>query len=309
MPPLSSYSSQLDGSLRIVTSNNSSKHGNGSLLVQNGAEFFGSDNQYLKSSNASADLYVQSAKDLRCESVGSRWDSASTYNVNATSSLNLVSVQQAKLESTSGDCRIKASSSVYEEGQHRFGNYSSSIQDTAYGNVIFTATTGNFQTTSNANATILSNTGDSKLYATSGKADVKGASANLQSTGGNVSVQASSDVNLSGVNVYQTATTKCTISAPEFDINCATLVKVEAPTVEIGKTSDVVTISQAGKQTNVEGNLTIAGNFTVNGTTTTVDTQNVLVKDNLMVLNCASEIGKDAGLIFHRNNADSTSFY
>ena len=64
MPPLSSYSSQLDGSLKIFAPNNTTKHGSGSILVQNGAEFYGSDDQYLKSSNVTADLYVQSAKNL-----------------------------------------------------------------------------------------------------------------------------------------------------------------------------------------------------------------------------------------------------
>ena len=49
MPPLSSYSSQLDGSLKIFAPNNTTKHGSGSILVQNGADFYGSDDQYLKS--------------------------------------------------------------------------------------------------------------------------------------------------------------------------------------------------------------------------------------------------------------------
>ena len=58
MPPLSSYSSQLDGSLKIFAPNNTTKHGSGSILVQNGADFYGSDDQYLKSSNAAADFFT-----------------------------------------------------------------------------------------------------------------------------------------------------------------------------------------------------------------------------------------------------------
>ena len=56
-------------------------------------------------------------------------------------------------------------------------------------------------------------------------------------------------------------------------------------------------------------NCVIAGNLTVQGVTTNIDTQNVLVKDNVMVLNSASDVGKDAGLMFKRNAADSTAFW
>lgn len=64
MPPYDGYSSVLDGSLRIESSTNSDRYGNGSLIVQNGCEFYGSSDQYLKTTSTLANLYVQSAKNF-----------------------------------------------------------------------------------------------------------------------------------------------------------------------------------------------------------------------------------------------------
>ena len=65
MPPLSSFSSQIDGSLYIKSSLNPAKHGNGCLQTENGAQFFGSADQYLQSTNIASDLYVDSKKLLK----------------------------------------------------------------------------------------------------------------------------------------------------------------------------------------------------------------------------------------------------
>jgi hypothetical protein len=92
MPPLSSYSSQLDGSLKIFAPNNTTKHGSGSILVQNGADFYGSDDQYLKSSNVAADLFVQSAKNLN----------ATGTQVNVTGSSGAV------FKATAGDVQLRS---------------------------------------------------------------------------------------------------------------------------------------------------------------------------------------------------------
>ena len=64
MPPNGSYSSRFDGSFRIVASKNPAKHGNGSALIENGVDLFGSSDQYFRATNAGSDLYVQSAKIL-----------------------------------------------------------------------------------------------------------------------------------------------------------------------------------------------------------------------------------------------------
>ena len=42
---------------------------------------------------------------------------------------------------------------------------------------------------------------------------------------------------------------------------------------------------------------------------TTIDSQQVLIKDNIIVLNDASVIGKDSGLMFRRNAADSATMF
>ena len=60
----------------------------------------------------------------------------------------------------------------------------------------------------------------------------------------------------------------------------------------------------------MSNNCIIAGNLTVQGSTINIDTQNVLVKDNVMVLNSAAAIGKDCGLLFKRSTGlDSTAFF
>jgi hypothetical protein len=84
MPPnYESYSSLLDGSFRIQSAKNASKHGSGTAQIQNSIDLFGSDNQFVKSSNVAADLTVQSAKNLNLTSVGTSL--LSGQNVNLTS--------------------------------------------------------------------------------------------------------------------------------------------------------------------------------------------------------------------------------
>ena len=65
MAPNASYSSSIDDSLYIRTAVNSTKHGGGSVLAENGAQFFGSSDQYLQSTNALSDFYVDSKKLLK----------------------------------------------------------------------------------------------------------------------------------------------------------------------------------------------------------------------------------------------------
>ena len=311
MPPNyeSSYASHLVGSMRVEKAQNPLKHGSGTLFVENSIDFFGNTDQHLKTSNTAADLYLESGKDLHTKSTGQQFVTASTFNVDAATALNIkATTGQALLQAQAGDVRLKASSSIYEEGQHRFGNYTSSIQDTANSNVSLTATTGSFTATSNGNAKLVSNSGEAQLW---GKtlSHVKADATKLQSTSGKTEIIASSDVEVSGVNCSLTSTTKSSLSAPACDVIAGVEAKIDAPLVSLGPNADNVNISSVGKTTNVQGNCVIAGDLTVSGTTTQVNTEQVLIKDNMLVLNDASIVDKDSGLLFKRNAVDSTAFY
>ncbi len=65
MPPLSTFSSQIDGSLYIASAKNTAKHGNGALIIENGVSLFGSSDQYFQSTNVASDLIVDSKKVLK----------------------------------------------------------------------------------------------------------------------------------------------------------------------------------------------------------------------------------------------------
>ena len=82
MPPYSTYSSSIDGSLYITSAKNSSKHGNGSALIENGVSLFGSADQYFQSTNAASDLIVDSKKVLKLAPVDSTAVEVSKLGVN-----------------------------------------------------------------------------------------------------------------------------------------------------------------------------------------------------------------------------------
>ena len=198
MPPLSSYSSQLDGSLKIFAPNNTTKHGSGSILVQNGCEFYGSDDQYLKSSNVAADLYVQSAKNLN----------ANGTQVNVTGSAGAI------FKASTGDVQLRA-----DAGNTSVHGSILSLSGTTK-NESFTSTTCNSVAdyhikSSGANATLEASNLEARVFGHS-LAHVKGnQAAKLESTAGNVDVIASTNVAVSGVNCSTTATTLAKVEAPE----------------------------------------------------------------------------------------------
>ena len=302
MPPLESYSSQLDGTFRIVSAKNTSKHGRGQCQIQNSIDLFGSDNQFIKSSHASADLSVQSSKGLNLNSVATSHLTGQNVNLtsNADSTVKCLTGQMI-LEATAGDCTVKASpaSTLYLSGQVKQENFN---QVNAQSTADYTIKS------SGANATLQADNLEARVFGGS-LAHVRAGAAKLESTYGKTDVIGKTDVDIKAPLISSVATTKNTVSAPEVDVNASTLAKFDAPLVEIGLTSNDVKISSLGKQTAIQGNCSIAGNLVVQGLTTSIDTQNILVKDNLMVLNSASQIGKDAGLLFHRNANDSTSMY
>ena len=63
----------------------------------------------------------------------------------------------------------------------------------------------------------------------------------------------------------------------------------------------------------MSNNCVIEGNLTVNGATTTITTENLLVKDNIVVLNEGAEAGsfRDCGFLFNRASTagDDTTFF
>ena len=302
MPPnFESYSSLLDGSFRIVSAKNSAKHGSGTAQIQNSIDLFGSDNQFVKSSNVAADLSVQSAKNLNLSSVATSHLTGQNVNLTSASDSTLKSTAGSMLLEAGTDCTVKASagSTLYLSGR---------IKDESFVSTLCKSTADYTIKSSGANATLQADSGEARVFGST-LSHVKAGSAKLESTSAKTDIIGKTDVDIKAPLISSVATTKITVSAPEVDVNSSTLVKLEAPTVEIGLTSDNVNISAVGKQTTVQGNCTIAGNLSVQGTTTQINTQEILVKDNLMVLNSASQVGKDAGLLFNRNGTDATSMY
>ena len=121
-------------------------------------------------------------------------------------------------------------------------------------------------------------------------------------------VNAQSTVDITGVLTAKSSLTVEQVSTLKGAVVCeSTLASTGAATF-----ASIVNITGASTlvgDVNMSNNCVIAGNLTVQGTTTNIDTQNVLVKDNVMVLNSASAVGKDAGLMFKRNAQDSTAFW
>lgn len=435
MPPYANpYSSVLDGSLRVESSTNSDRYGKGSLIVENGCEFFGSQNQFVKSTNVNADLTIESAKNLLASAkavtitastgavgINSTAGSVTLSGISAsltaiTGSVAVVGGTSAGLTSTtgvafvrgetsasvtaqngpaslnalSGNATVQASGIVTLSGATKtetFGNVNASSTNdysitSTSGNAIFNANNGEARVFGNTLASVIGHQGV-KIEATGGNATVKasatvvlegatktetfgtvGATSSgnyvVTSSGGKVQLNATGasgavelfgktnvyvkgtdlttiessgtvtlvgpNVNTSATNISSTGSNSVSLTAPTISLSGSTISKVEAPTVEIGTTSDTVTISRAGKDTNVQGKLTvteatslstlttsgdctIGGNLTVSGTVTNIDTQNLLVKDNIIVLNSASEAGRDAGMIFASTGAVSTALY
>ena len=303
MPPnYESYSSLLDGSFRIQSAKNASKHGSGTAQIQNSIDLFGSDNQFVKSSNVTADLTVQSAKNLNLTSVGTSLLSGQNVNLTSASDSTLkCATGQMIVEATAGHCTVKASagSTLYLSGQ---------IKDESFTSTLCKSQADYTIKSSGANATLQADSGEARLYGST-LSHVKAGSTKLESTFGKTDIIGKTDVDIKAVNVSSVATVKATLSGPEVDVNSSVVAKFEAPLVQIGLTSNDVNISALGKQTTIKGNCIVVGDLEVKGTTTSINTTEILIKDNLMVLNSASQIAKDCGFLFNRNGADATSMY
>jgi hypothetical protein len=229
MPPYASYSSVLDGSLRLESSStNSERYGNGSLIVQNGCEFYGSSDQYLKSSHASADLYIQSAKNLLA--------SASSVSITGTTSAALVSTAgnvtargtSANLTATTGDVSV-------------VGVTSANLSSTA-GSVLVSGATA---------VTVTSATGPVSLNATSGDA----------------TVQASGTVYLTGAGKQETFSAATGLSTGDYFIKSisgvATLLAEGSEARVFGNTLAHLRGTSAVKVESTSGNATVQASGTV----------------------------------------------
>ena len=303
MPPYeNSYSSELVGSLRVAKANNTTKHGTGSLLVENSLDFYGSSDQYVKSSNVASDLYLESGKNLNVNSVSTTHLQGANVNLTSGSSAQLkATTGEMLLEASAGDTRIKSAS-----GNTLFLN--GGTLQAQHTTINTTSVAETLIKSSGANVTIQADNLEARLYGKS-LAHVRGDASKLESIAGKTEIIASTDVEVSGQNCSLTSTTKSSLSAPTCEVAGSLESIVNAPIVSIGATANDVNVSSAGKNTNIQGHCVVSGNLTINGTTTQIDTQQVLVKDNVMVLNDASAVDKDAGFLFKRNAQDSQAFY
>jgi hypothetical protein len=435
MPPYANpYSSVLDGSLRVESSTNSDRYGKGSLIVENGCEFFGSQNQFVKSTNVNADLTIESAKNLLASAktvtitastgavgINSTAGSVTLSGISAsltaiTGSVSVVGGTSANLTSTTGNAYVlgkTAASVTADSGPASLIATSGSVtvhaaqtmfltgstKQEAFGNVLASSTTDYSISSTNGSAIFNANNGEARVFGKTLASVIGHEGVKIEATGGNSTVKASGivylegatkqetfgtvnatstgnyaitsstgkvqlnatgaagavellgktnvyvkgtdlttiessgtvtvvgpNVNTSATHISSTGSNSITLTAPDISLSGSTISKVEAPTVEIGKTSNTVTISRAGQDTNVQGKLsvtqhtilstlntsgdcTIGGNLTVSGSVTNIDTQNLLVKDNIIVLNSADAAGRDAGMVFAATGALSTALY
>ena len=117
------------------------------------------------------------------------------------------------------------------------------------------------------------------------------------------------------INVLDTAQAGTVVN--EKAVIYGTAGQVAATTATVGGTlaigsGSVVssgTINFGGNNLTAGGNLTVSGNLTVTGTTTTVDTENVSVKDPLMLLSSGATVGSvDSGFIVNRGGSGNVGF-
>jgi len=97
-------------------------------------------------------------------------------------------------------------------------------------------------------------------------------------------------------------------------VTCESSLAVTGTSSHTGAATFGSTINVSGESTfqqdvTMDKNCVITGDLTVKGVTTQINTEQVLVKDNVMVLNSASIVDKDCGLMFKRNAQDSTAFW
>ena len=243
MPP---YSSQIDGSVRVVSALNSSKHGSGKLIVQDGCEFFGAGDQHIQSSSSSSDLFVGSKKNI---------------NIGATDTLSVNVGCVGQTTTLKGAVQVDQASTFTGAV-----TASSSLAVTGISTLTGAASCGS--TLAVTGSTTLSDT--LSVAGTSTFAKGVTMSETLAVTG---TSEFTGDVAAKGALVVDTTTQL------KGDLQCDT-------------------------------NVVVAGNLTVSGTTVTVNSEQVLIRDNLLVLNSTGLENKDSGLLFKRSTGvDNEAFF
>lgn len=102
------------------------------------------------------------------------------------------------------------------------------------------------------------------------------------------------DANVNGGDLITTAT-------------IATVFNTNATTVNIAGAATTVSLGAGSGTTTVNNGLTVKGDLTVQGTTTTIDTQNLLVKDAIIVFASGTAgPNKDGGIAIFSGSADGT---
>jgi hypothetical protein len=223
----------------------------------------------------------------------------------------LSGTQKVNVVSASGDATVEATTgTVNLKGIHKTEGFTGSSTATIGGDYTVSSTTGTAKIQSVAKDVLVFG---KTLAHVSGDQGVK-----IESTIGNIQLLGATGVYTQAADITLSANTIAKVNAPTINIVSTTISTLDGPTVEVGKTSTNVYISKTGGTTTVEGGLTvngttttkainasgdctITGNLTVTGTTTTINTENLSVKDNIIVLNSAAALGKDAGLLFTRS--------
>ena len=223
----------------------------------------------------------------------------------------LSGTEKVKVVSASGDATLEATTATVNlKGVHKSEIFSGSSTATIGVNYTVSSTTGTAKIESVAQDVLVFG---KTLAHLKGEQGVK-----VESTIGNIQLLGATGVYAQAPDITLYGTTKATVNAPTINVVSTNISTLDGPTVEVGKTSANVNISKLGGTTTVEGELTvngttttkainatgncsIIGNLTVTGTTTTINTENLSVKDNIIVLNSAAALGKDAGLLFTRS--------
>jgi len=121
-------------------------------------------------------------------------------------------------------------------------------------------------------------------------------------------VNAQSTLNVTGAVSASNNLTVDLLSTLKGAVTCQSSLAVTGAST-FASSIDVTGTSTFKELVTMDKDCVITGDLTVKGVTTQINTEQVLVKDNVMVLNSASIVDKDCGLMFKRNAQDSTAFW
>jgi hypothetical protein len=256
-----------------------------SSLVAGGATAAGSDTQVQfndggSAFGASADFKfakttgVLSVANLIVSGTGNSLVSSGTIRVKDGGGGNVISLSTAGV--ISGSSNLQAGGDLTIAGDANVNG----------GDLITTATTA---TVFNTTATTVSIAGGATTSTTIGNA-AGGVTLNGTAT-------VTGDLAVNGTTSADITTTTTT----------ATVFNGTATTLKIGEAATTVSLGAGSGTTTVNNGLTVKGDLTVQGTTTTIDTQNLLVKDAIIVFASGTAgPNKDGGIAIFSGSAAGT---